>query len=261
MADATRLFAPLARERSRILETLSLQPGGYAVATVHREANVTQPERLRRIVDGLQRVERPRRLSCTPPHTSGDRGAGSRAAADRPARLPRLRGTRLAGASRAHRLRGIAEGGVLVQGALRDNATEHGMGRHGRGRRECPRRRRSRTLIADGRGRRPLPGRRAGALRRRPRLRARRGRAVRLTAVAEPFTYDVAVIGAGYVGLPLSVTFAEAGSKVLIVDVQTRLDRRHQQRRQPHRGRLVRPPQGADRPGPDHRDGRLRRGT
>ena len=44
-----------------------------------------------------------------------------------------------------------------------------------------------------------------------------------MTAVPEPFTYDVAVIGAGYVGLPLSVTFAEAGSKVLIVDVQTRL--------------------------------------
>jgi UDP-N-acetyl-D-glucosamine dehydrogenase len=44
-----------------------------------------------------------------------------------------------------------------------------------------------------------------------------------LSAVPEPFTYDVAVVGAGYVGLPLSVTFAEAGSKVLIVDVQTRL--------------------------------------
>jgi UDP-N-acetyl-D-glucosamine dehydrogenase len=44
-----------------------------------------------------------------------------------------------------------------------------------------------------------------------------------LTAVPEPFTYDVAVVGAGYVGLPLSVTFAEAGNKVLIVDVQTRL--------------------------------------
>ena len=44
-----------------------------------------------------------------------------------------------------------------------------------------------------------------------------------MTAVPEPFTYDVAVVGAGYVGLPLSVTFAEAGSKVLIVDVQKRL--------------------------------------
>jgi UDP-GlcNAc3NAcA epimerase len=59
MADATRLFAPLARERSRILDRLGLKPGDYAVATVHREANVTQPERLRRIVDGLLRVAGP----------------------------------------------------------------------------------------------------------------------------------------------------------------------------------------------------------
>jgi UDP-N-acetylglucosamine 2-epimerase len=59
MADATRLFAPLARERSRILGELGLEPGGYAVATVHREANVTQPDRLRRIVEGLLRVEGP----------------------------------------------------------------------------------------------------------------------------------------------------------------------------------------------------------
>jgi UDP-GlcNAc3NAcA epimerase len=59
MVDATRLFAPLARERSRILATLGVKPGAYAVATVHREANVTQPERLRRIVEGLRRVEGP----------------------------------------------------------------------------------------------------------------------------------------------------------------------------------------------------------
>jgi UDP-N-acetyl-D-glucosamine dehydrogenase len=31
--------------------------------------------------------------------------------------------------------------------------------------------------------------------------------------------YDVAIVGAGYVGLPLSVTFAEAGCSVLVVDV------------------------------------------
>jgi UDP-N-acetyl-D-glucosamine dehydrogenase len=31
--------------------------------------------------------------------------------------------------------------------------------------------------------------------------------------------YDVAIVGAGYVGLPLAVTFAEAGSSVLVVDV------------------------------------------
>jgi UDP-N-acetyl-D-glucosamine dehydrogenase len=32
-------------------------------------------------------------------------------------------------------------------------------------------------------------------------------------------TYDVAVIGAGYVGVPLAATFAEAGCSVLVVDV------------------------------------------
>jgi UDP-N-acetyl-D-glucosamine dehydrogenase len=32
-------------------------------------------------------------------------------------------------------------------------------------------------------------------------------------------SYDVAVVGAGYVGLPLAVTFAEAGCRVLVVDV------------------------------------------
>jgi len=41
-----------------------------------------------------------------------------------------------------------------------------------------------------------------------------------LTAVPEERLYDVAVIGAGYVGVPLAATFGEAGSRVLLVDVQ-----------------------------------------
>jgi len=41
--------------------------------------------------------------------------------------------------------------------------------------------------------------------------------------VADPNLYDVAVIGAGYVGLPLAVTFAEAGGRVLVIDVQPRV--------------------------------------
>jgi UDP-N-acetyl-D-glucosamine dehydrogenase len=43
-----------------------------------------------------------------------------------------------------------------------------------------------------------------------------------LTAVPEPGSslYDVAVIGAGYVGVPLAATFAEAAQRVLLVDVQ-----------------------------------------
>jgi len=56
MADATRLFAPLARERSDVLGRFSLQPGGYVLATVHREANVAQP-RLGRIIEGLNALD------------------------------------------------------------------------------------------------------------------------------------------------------------------------------------------------------------
>lgn len=41
-----------------------------------------------------------------------------------------------------------------------------------------------------------------------------------MSAVPESTLYDVAVIGAGYVGLPLAVTFAEAGGRVLVIDVQ-----------------------------------------
>jgi UDP-N-acetylglucosamine 2-epimerase len=58
MADANRLFGPIARERSRILGRLGVEPGGYALVTVHREANV-EPARLRRIVAGLNRLEQP----------------------------------------------------------------------------------------------------------------------------------------------------------------------------------------------------------
>jgi UDP-N-acetylglucosamine 2-epimerase len=51
MADATIRFAPVARARAPI----DREPGSYAVATVHREANVRQP-RLGRIVEGLNAV-------------------------------------------------------------------------------------------------------------------------------------------------------------------------------------------------------------
>jgi UDP-GlcNAc3NAcA epimerase len=56
MADANMRLAPLARERSLILEELGLEAGDYAVATVHREANV-KPDRLARILEGLSRLD------------------------------------------------------------------------------------------------------------------------------------------------------------------------------------------------------------
>ena len=58
MADANRIFGPIARERSRILATLGVEPGTYAVVTVHREANV-RPERLARIAAGLDAIDLP----------------------------------------------------------------------------------------------------------------------------------------------------------------------------------------------------------
>jgi UDP-GlcNAc3NAcA epimerase len=58
MADANFRLAPVARRRSGVLERLGLEPGGYAVATLHREANV-RPDRLARIVGGLGRLTEP----------------------------------------------------------------------------------------------------------------------------------------------------------------------------------------------------------
>jgi UDP-N-acetylglucosamine 2-epimerase len=65
MADAAARFGPLARERSTVLDRLGLEPSGYVLATVHREANV-RPERLRRILAGLGRSGLPVVLPAHP---------------------------------------------------------------------------------------------------------------------------------------------------------------------------------------------------
>jgi UDP-GlcNAc3NAcA epimerase len=54
MADAARLFVPIAQRR--IAE--ERPAGSYIVATVHRQANVSQP-RLGRIIEGLNRLAEP----------------------------------------------------------------------------------------------------------------------------------------------------------------------------------------------------------
>ena len=65
MADANFKLAPIARERSTILADLGLEPGAYAVATVHREANV-HADRLARILEGLGRIADPVVLPAHP---------------------------------------------------------------------------------------------------------------------------------------------------------------------------------------------------
>src|SRR5581483_119160 len=133
------------------------------------------------------------------------------------ARLPRLRGARLVGARDRHRLGRAAEGGVLVRRALRDDPAEHGMGRHARRRRERARRRRSRAPRR-GRARRSDAGAAAAALRRRERLPSC-GDCARDYASAVLSLDHVAIVGAGYVGMPHAETFANAGKRVVLVDV------------------------------------------
>ncbi len=53
MADSVRLFAPLARQRSVVLDRLGLKPGGYFVATVHRAGNTDDAKHLAGILKGL----------------------------------------------------------------------------------------------------------------------------------------------------------------------------------------------------------------
>lgn len=59
MADAVRLFAPLARKRSDVLSRLRLKPGEYYVATVHRAANTDDVAQLAGIIEGLGAAPRP----------------------------------------------------------------------------------------------------------------------------------------------------------------------------------------------------------
>ena len=56
MYDAVLLYLDLAEKKSQIMEQLGLKPKSYALATVHRAENTDQPERLRAIFEGLERV-------------------------------------------------------------------------------------------------------------------------------------------------------------------------------------------------------------
>ena len=65
MYDACLRLAPSARERSTALADFGVEPGGYVLATIHREANV-RPERLARILSGLARLDEPVLLPAHP---------------------------------------------------------------------------------------------------------------------------------------------------------------------------------------------------
>ena len=59
MADVALTFGPIADRRSRVLERLELEPGGYLLATAHRAGTVDDPERLERLADLLAALPGP----------------------------------------------------------------------------------------------------------------------------------------------------------------------------------------------------------
>jgi UDP-GlcNAc3NAcA epimerase len=59
MADVSLAFRDVAAQRSRILEELALERGGYLVVTAHRAGNVDDPARLEALVTLLEQLPRP----------------------------------------------------------------------------------------------------------------------------------------------------------------------------------------------------------
>jgi UDP-GlcNAc3NAcA epimerase len=75
MRDALDLFAPIAQKRSSVLERFGVAQRSYLVCTVHREANV-RPERLRRIVEGINALDEPIVFPAHPRTASAVSGLG-----------------------------------------------------------------------------------------------------------------------------------------------------------------------------------------
>ena len=217
MLDANLRLAPLARERSQALAEPGSSPAATSLLTLHREAN-SQPSRSRgsprRSTSSTSRSSsRPIRARCAALAATGIELPPQRRVAAA-GRLPRLRGARVAGACRPHGLGGRPEGGVLVRRPVRDAADDHGVGRDRRERVEPPRRRRPRL---DRRGRA-----RGRARAEHPPLYGDGEAAERIADLLCTMRRDereLAIIGAGYVGVPLAQVFAEAGVGTVLVDV------------------------------------------
>lgn len=58
MYDASLFYAGAAKEHSRAVETLGVEPGGYVLATCHRAENTDDPQRLGEIVAALGALAR-----------------------------------------------------------------------------------------------------------------------------------------------------------------------------------------------------------
>ena len=145
MLDAIRAFAPIALERSRVLERLALSKGAYLVATLHRADN-TEASRLGGLLDALAAVGTPARPVILPLHPRT-----ARVMRDAGLALPTGGGLRTVeplgyldmislvsnAADRTDRLGWPAERGVLPRPSLHHASRGDGMGRNRLGRRQC----------------------------------------------------------------------------------------------------------------------------
>lgn len=59
MADSVRMFAPMAREQSNILETIGVETKGYILATCHRPVNTDSEENLKTILSAFSAMPLP----------------------------------------------------------------------------------------------------------------------------------------------------------------------------------------------------------
>jgi UDP-GlcNAc3NAcA epimerase len=75
MYDANLRLAPIARSRSRALETAEVEPGRYLMLTLHRPAN-TEPGALVRVAEALGRIDEPVVFPAHPRTSAALAGAG-----------------------------------------------------------------------------------------------------------------------------------------------------------------------------------------
>ena len=225
MADATRIFGRLARERSTILDQLGVEAGGYVVATVHREANV-RPERLRRIAAGLATSARQVILPAHPRTRAA-------LAAEEIALPAHIRVIDPLGYLDFAALASQAATIATDSGGLQKEAYWYGV--------PCVTMRPSTewidtvavgaNVLTDDDPERIAAGLATASMppsdpcctaTAMPRSESPPSWSL---ADCPPCTIDVAIIGAGYVGVPLAQVFADAGRSVLLVDVSSERSR------------------------------------
>ena len=67
MYDNSLHFAQIARQRGNLLQELGLEPNGYVLATIHRDNNTDDPQRLEAILSSLSRISQEHHIPVVMP--------------------------------------------------------------------------------------------------------------------------------------------------------------------------------------------------